>query len=167
MRTTRIVLFATLAAVIAASVALAMVSNVTRGPASHFPAGSDVTGTSSELSSDAAAIVRRLQSLGYADSQSRANGELDRSDLVRIRPEGACGTLRCACRRELQVQAGRVRSSSVHRDHRRWPATRSLPRLTNTCLRTEVFAYGGALQVDPETGLPVGHVPLTRRWRSR
>jgi hypothetical protein len=73
LRTTRIVLFATLAAVIAASVALAVVSNVTRGPASDFVLVPTRPATSSELISDAAAMVRRLQSLGYKDAQARAN----------------------------------------------------------------------------------------------
>ena len=63
-----------LGATIAAVVALIITSNVERGPTHDFrlvPVGS---ATSSELLSDAGALVRRLHSLGYADAQSQVAG---------------------------------------------------------------------------------------------
>ncbi|MGO9341767.1 MAG: SecDF P1 head subdomain-containing protein [Acidimicrobiales bacterium] len=75
MRGVRIMLFSVLAATIAAVVALFITSNVERGPAHTFRLVPTATATRSQLTSDAAALVRRLQSLGYSDTQSQVVGD--------------------------------------------------------------------------------------------
>jgi hypothetical protein len=78
LRTTRIILFLMVGAVIAATIGLAIESNVTRGPALSFRLVPEQYATSAQLSSDAAALVRRLQNLGYKDTSAAVNtGSID------------------------------------------------------------------------------------------
>jgi hypothetical protein len=74
VRTTRIVLFSLLAATLLAGVALFVTSTVERGPANVFTLVAQPGVTTGQLESDAAAMVRRLQSLGYANTQARVQG---------------------------------------------------------------------------------------------
>ncbi len=64
-------LFSLLAATIVAVVALFITSNVRRGPAHTFHLVPTANATRSQLTGDAAALVRRLQSLGYAYTTSK------------------------------------------------------------------------------------------------
>ncbi len=75
MRAVRIMLFSLLGATVAAVVALIITSNVERGPEHSFKLVPTVAATRSQLVSDAAALVRRLQSLGYTNSQSEVVGD--------------------------------------------------------------------------------------------
>ncbi len=68
-------LFSLLAATIVAVVALFITSNVRRGPAHTFHLVPTTSATRSQLTSDAAALVRRLQSLGYAYTAAQVVGD--------------------------------------------------------------------------------------------
>ena len=76
MKTTRIVLFSLLAATVLAGVALYLVSSVGKGPANSFTLAPTRAATATQLDSDAAAVVRRLQSDGYPQTQASVLGRL-------------------------------------------------------------------------------------------
>lgn len=158
MRATRIVLFATLAAVIAASVALAVENNATRGPASSFELVPTQAATSSELISDAAAIVRRLQSLGYKDTQARAN-----TSSIEVTMYGSAPKLRAALEAALAAADIEVRpvvcaaplfAGGGHAGQQPGPAL-AAPRLT---CGSKYLLTAGALRIDTTTGQPARNV---------
>ena len=74
MRAVRIMLFSVLGATIVAVVALIITSNVERGPAHNFRLVPTQSATPSQLVSDAAALVRRLEGLGYSNTQAQVTG---------------------------------------------------------------------------------------------
>ena len=104
MRTTRIVLFALLGAVIAATIGLAIESNVTRGPALSFTLVPEHPATGADLDSDAAAMVRRLVSLGYKDTVAKANG-----DAIDVTMYGSAPALRAALTAALPAASLEIR----------------------------------------------------------
>jgi hypothetical protein len=74
MRATRYVLFGILAATIAAVIALIITSNVERGPTNTYELVTDQPASQSDLRTDAAAIVRRLEGIGYSTAQAQVVG---------------------------------------------------------------------------------------------
>jgi hypothetical protein len=74
VRLTRAVLFSLLAAVILGSIALIITSYVERGPAHTFHLVPERPATNSELETDAAAMVRRLQGIGFRNTQASVTG---------------------------------------------------------------------------------------------
>ena len=104
MRGTRVVLFSLLAAVIVASVALAIVADVTRGATNTFQLVPQQPATMADLKSDAAALVRRLQSLGYQDTEALAQpGSID------LTMYGSAPKVRAALQGALAAASLRVR----------------------------------------------------------
>ena len=158
MRATRIVLFATLAAVIAASVALAVENNVTRGPASSFELVPTLAATNSELISDAAAMVRRLQSLGYKDTQARAS-----ASSIELTMYGPASKLRAALEETLaaaRIELRPVECAAPLFAESRSPGQQPGPPLAAPRLECEsrYLLTAGALSVDTTTGQPARNV---------
>jgi hypothetical protein len=75
VKATRIVLFSLLGATILAGVVLYFVSNSKKGPAHSFTLVPSYRATSAQLDADAAAMVRRLQSNGYPETQASVSGQ--------------------------------------------------------------------------------------------
>ena len=157
MRGTRVVLFSLLAAVIVASVALAIVSDVTRGATNTFKLVPEQPATMADLKSDAAALVRRLQSLGYQDTEALAQpGSID------LTMYGSAPKVRAALQGALAAASLRVRplecaapafSGSGTAGQTALPGGAATLRCGERYLLT-----AGALRVDTSTGQPLGNI---------
>jgi hypothetical protein len=146
-----------LAAVILASVALAIVSNVTRGATHTFELVPEQPATMADLKSDAAALVRRLQSLGYQDTEALAQpGSIDltlygSAQKVRAALQGA---LAAASLKVRPVECAALAFSGTGTG-----GQTSLPGGATT-LRcgAPYLLTAGALRVDTSTGQPLGNI---------
>ncbi len=159
MRAVKIMLFSVLGATIVAVVALIIASNLERGPAHTFrlvPIGS---ATNEQLVSDAAALVRRLQSLGYSDTQSQVVGDSISLTLYGSGPQvndALKGTIaearfevrpvECATPLFAPGPPGVIKRGSP-------PGTAP----TATC-RARYLLSASSLQVNPDTGIPKNSV---------
>jgi hypothetical protein len=153
VRGTRVVLFSLLAAVILASVALAIVSNVTRGATHTFKLVPEQPATMADLKVDAAALVRRLQSLGYQDTEAQAEpGSID------LTMYGSSPVLQAALKGALAAASLRVRPVECAA-----PAFYSTPKTMQTYLPAgstslrcgaRYLLTAGALHVDTNSGQP-------------
>ena len=152
MRAIKIMLFSVLGATIAAIVALIITSNVERGPAHTFRLVPSVNATSSQLSSDAAALVRRLQSLGYSDAQSQVVGE-----SISLTLYGSETEVKDALRGAIAPARFEVRpvecaappySAVAHQKLSLQPAS----TVANRCSARYLMS-AAALQIDPHTGM--------------
>jgi preprotein translocase subunit SecD len=157
VRGTRRVLFLLLAAVIVASVALAIVSDVTRGATHTFTLVPEQPATMADLKSDAAALVRRLQSLGYQDTEAVAQ-----SGSIDLTMYGPATKVQAALQGALAAASLTVR-----------PVECAAPAFSGTGAAGQTSLPGGAttfkcvaphlltaraLRVDTSTGQPLGNV---------
>ena len=146
-------LFSVLGATIAAVVALIITSDVERGPAHTFRLVPTVSATSTQLSSDAAALVRRLQSLGYSDAQSQVVGNAIALTLygsesqVNDALQGAISQARFELRPVECAVPPYIPPTGEKRS--RQPAT----TVASAC-GARYLLSAAALQVDPRTGIP-------------
>jgi preprotein translocase subunit SecD len=157
VRTTRIFLFALLGATIAGAIALAVESNVTRGPALSFTLVPAQSATSADLQSDAAAMVRRLISLGYKDTLAKADG-----DAIDVTMYGSAPKLRAALLAALPAASLEMRPvecaapafSGVGSSGNQ---IQSLPQARPACA-AKYLLTAEALRVDTTTGLPATRI---------
>jgi hypothetical protein len=157
VRGTRVVLFSLLAAVIVASVALAIVSNVTRGATHSFKLVPEQPATIADLKTDAAALVRRLQSLGYKDTEALAQpGSID------VTMYGSAPQVRAALQGALASASLKVRpvqcaapafSGAGTTGQTSLPAGSTILRCAERYLLT-----AGALHVDTNKGQPAAAI---------
>lgn len=158
MRTTRIVLFAMLGATIVAIIALAVESNVTRGPAHSFKLVPEQSATNAELRSDASAMVRRLLSLGYKDTAAAVDGNSIDLTVYGSAPQSRAavqGALAAAILYVRPVECAApgnvgVESSGQVEPRRTGPASLQCA--------SRYLLTAAALHVDTNTGLPTAHV---------
>jgi hypothetical protein len=75
VRTTRWALFGLLAVTVAGVVALFITSTIDRGPAHNFELVPQGAATPGELRTDAAAMVRRLEAVGYSTTEAQVVGQ--------------------------------------------------------------------------------------------
>jgi preprotein translocase subunit SecD len=144
------VLFATLAAVIVASVALAVVSNVARGPASNFELVPTRPATSAELVSDAGSMVRRLQSLGFKNTQARAN-----AGSIEVTMYGSADKVRAALLGALATGSIKVRPVECAAPLLELESQIARPKSPQPLVCGESYLLtAGALKIDTDTGQP-------------
>jgi len=82
----RIMLFSLLAATVAGAIALFVTSNVERGPALTFQLLPERHATNDELKIDAAAMVRRLHTIGFSTTQADVSGNSIEVTMYGSRP---------------------------------------------------------------------------------
>jgi hypothetical protein len=151
MRAVRIMLFSVLGATIAAVVALIITSNVERGPAHNFRLVPTENATTSQLVTDAAALVRRLEALGYPNTQSQVAGHgitvtmYGSGKQVSEALDGAIAEARFEVR---PVECAVVPYSPPALTGERHPPPRPLQ------CGPQFLLSASALQVDTRTGLP-------------
>jgi len=136
-------LFSLLGATVVAVVALFITSSVERGPGPRFRLVPTATATRSQLVSDAAALVRRLQSLGYSYSQSAIDG-----DAISLTLYGSESKVDDALRGAISQARFEVRPVECAA-----PAysSRGPARQASGCA-VEYLLSASALRVDPHTG---------------
>jgi hypothetical protein len=158
MRATRTVLLLTLAATIAATIGLAVESNVTRGPALSFVLVPEQPATGAQLDIDGAALVRRLQSLGFQDTSAGVKG-----DSIELTMYGSAPQLRNALQGALAPASLQVRPVECAAPL----FTPAAPSGISTASSSEPMSYtcgsryvlgANALRVDTNTGNPTRRI---------
>ena len=162
MRTTRIVLFCLLGATVAGTIALAIYSNVTRGPAVTFDLVPSGHATAAQLDADGAAMVRRLQSLGYTTAGAKVS---DNSVLVTM--YGSAPKLRTALEGALPAAQLRVRPAQCAAPPFGGSGVESQVASTPLQCGSGYLLTAAALRVDVSTGAPTRTVPADPRLASR
>lgn len=154
MKGTRRLLFGLVVAVVVASVVLYFISTSGRGPAHTFtvvPTGA--AATRSQLRDDSAALLRRLQSLGYADAETSL---VDRSIVVTM--YGSAATLESALTRALPAAKLWVRPLECLAAASPDGSRHTAPALSSVQCGAPYRLTAANLAVDTKTGTPTRHM---------
>jgi hypothetical protein len=152
MKAVRIMLFSLLAATVAGVVALIVTSNVERGPALSFHLVPERSATSSELRTDAAAMVRRLQDTGYSDTQAQVTG-----NSIEVTMYGSAPKLRSALSGALAPALVQLRPVSCAAPQANSGLASGLAPARLVCA-APYRVTASALQVDITTGRPTRQI---------
>jgi hypothetical protein len=145
-------LFSLLAATILAVVALFITSNVRRGPAHTFHLVPTASATRSQLTTDAAALVRRLQSLGYAYTTSQVVG-----DGISLTLYGPGARVDEALDGAIAQARFEVRPVECAAPPYSTAADSPVPSQQPSACGVRYLLTASALQVDTHTGKPKSH----------
>jgi hypothetical protein len=152
VRAVRIMLFSVLGATIVAVVALIITSNVERGPAHDFRLVPTGSATKAQLVSDAAALVRRLEGVGYSNTQSQVVG-----NAITLTLYGSGNKVNSAF--QAAIVAGRLEVRPVecavppYRPVQAGERPQPARSIESGC-EARYLLSASALKVDPHTGAP-------------
>ena len=153
MRAVKIMLFSVLGATIVTVVALIITSNIERGPTHTFRLVPTESATNSQLVNDAAALVRRLQGLGYSNTQSQVVGDAISLTVYGSEQQVNDAVQGAVAQGRFEMRPVECAAPAYRRATGTNPNGQSASTPASGC-RARYLLSASALSVDPQTGTP-------------